>query len=100
LYAWLLLSSAAARRSPLMFALATPIGLIIATRVFLGSNFLINAISNHIPHMGEESVGSMGFYLSSPDFLTLDYLGMLAGLVIAAAMLVGAVWLRKHRFEM
>jgi hypothetical protein len=99
-YAWLLLSSAAARRSPLMFALAIPIGLIIAMRVFLGSNFLLKAFSNHIPHMGDDSAGSMGFYLSSPDFMELDYLGMLIGLAVAAAMLVGTVWLRKHRFEM
>ena len=83
-----------------MFALAIPIGLVVAMRVFLGSNFLINALGNHIPHIGDDGVGSMGFYLSSPEFLSLDYLGMLAGLVIAAALLTGAVWLRKHRFEM
>ncbi|MCZ6831008.1 MAG: hypothetical protein O7F73_15765 [Gammaproteobacteria bacterium] len=99
-YAWLLLSSAAARRSPLMLALAIPIALIIVTKVFLGIEFLSTGIGNHIPHIVEGDSGSMGFYMYGPSWLTLDYLGMLIGLVAAAAMLVAAVWFRKHRFEM
>ena len=99
-YAWLLLSSAAARRSPLMFALAIPIGLLIVTEVFLGTEFLSNAIGHHIPEWVEQDSGSMGFYLYGPNWPALDYLGMLLGLLVAAAMMTGAVWLRKHRFEM
>jgi ABC-2 type transport system permease protein len=100
LYAWLLLSSAAARRSPLMFALAIPIGLAIVTEVFLGTELFSNAIGNHIPHWVDGDSSSLGFYLYGPEWLSLDYLGMLFGLVAAAAMLAGAVWFRKHRFEL
>jgi len=100
LYAWLLLSSAAARRSPLMFALAIPIGLIIITEVFLGNELFTNALSNHVPHFVESDRSSLGFYLYGPDWVSLDYLGMLLGLLTAAVMLAAAVWFRKHRFEL
>jgi hypothetical protein len=99
-YAWLLLSSAAARRSPLMVALAVPIALVFVTRVFLKTDFFTSAIGNHIPHIVEGDAGSMGFYMYGPNWLTLDYLGMLLGLVVAGIMLAAAVWFRKHRFEM
>ena len=99
-YAWLLMSSAAARRSPLMFAIAIPLGLLFVTRVFLGTEFFSNAIGNHIPHIVEEDSGSMGFYMHGPQWLTLDYTGMLMGLAVAAALLMATVWFRKHRFEM
>ena len=103
-YAWLLLCSSAARRSPLMLALAIPISLIVLEELFLGSEYLADAFSNHIPHIfldDGSSVGtSLGFYFGEPEWLSLDYLGMLLGLVVAAALLFGAAWFRKHRFEL
>lgn len=99
LYAWLLLSSSAAKRSPLMFAVAIPLGLVVLEQLFIGSSHVVEAISHHIPHLTEENSDSMGFYVYEPSWLTLDYLGMLMGLAVAACMLGASVWLRRHRFE-
>lgn len=99
-YAWLLLASSAARRSPLMMALAIPLGLIILEQLFLGSNYLVTAFGNHIPHPGEEASSQLGFYFDEPRWLSLDFVGMLMGLVVTAGLLAAAVWFRKHRFEM
>jgi len=104
LYAWLLLCSSAARRSPLMLALGVPVALIVLEELFIGSQYLSDAFSNHIPHvlLGDGSTGgsSLGFYFYEPQWLSLDYLGMLLGLLVAAVFLWGAAWFRKHRFEM
>lgn len=99
-YAWCLFSSAAARRSPLMFALAFPLGVIIVEKVFLGSDYAASAFGNHIPHPGEEETSQLGFQFYEPNWLSLDYLGMLLGLVVTGALLSATVWFRKHRFEL
>ena len=98
-YAWLLLCSATARRSPLMLALAIPVGLMILERLFLGSELLGDAISNHIPHPGVDGAQPLGFYFYQPQWWSLDYVGMLLGLLVAAALLGATMWFRKHRFE-
>lgn len=100
LYAWLLVASAGARRSPFMWAAAVPIGLIFVEKVFIGSNYLASSISRHIPHWhGGSDAGSMGMYAYGPVWSSIDYPGMVLGLVVAAGMVSLAVWLRRHRFE-
>lgn len=99
-YAWLLLCSSAARRSPLMLALAIPIALVVLEQLFLGSEYLSEAFSNHVPHPGIDQGRPLGFYFYEPQWLSLDYVGMLMGLLVAAGLLCGAVWFRKHRFEL
>ncbi len=101
-YAWLLFSSAAAKRSPLMFAIAIPLGVVFITEVFLDTEAVSNAFSNHVPHLVDDGSGGqgLGFYLYGPEWLSLDYLGMVLGLGVAAALMAGAVWFRKHRFEL
>lgn len=99
-YAWLLLCSCAARRSPLLLAAGIPIALIVLEKLFVGSDYLMQTYSNHIPHIdGSEGGSTLGFFFYEPQWLTLDYLGMLLGLVVAAGFLTGAIWFRKHRFE-
>lgn len=99
-YAWLLLCSCAARRSPLLLAAGIPIALIVLEQLFVGSQYLMETYSNHIPHIdGSEGGSSMGFFFYEPQWLTLDYVGMLLGLLVAAGFLAGAIWFRKHRFE-
>ena len=98
-YAWLLLCSAAARRSPLMLALGIPVGLMILERLFLGSGYLGDAFSNHIPHPGVDGSQPLGFYFYEPQWGSLDYVGLLLGLLVTAALLVATLWFRKHRFE-
>ena len=98
LYAWLLLASAAAKRSPFFLAIAPVIVLVVVEKVFLGSEFIGTAIDNHIPHY-TDNAGSVGFYLYGPDWSSINYISMFLGLVFAAAALTGAVYLRRYRFE-
>jgi hypothetical protein len=98
IYAWLLLASAAAKRSPFMMAVAPLLALVLLERVFLGSDFLTTAVGNHIPHY-EGGVGSLGFYLEGPDWASINFLDGFLGLLFAAAALAAAVYLRRYRFE-
>lgn len=98
-YAWLLLCSAVARRSPLMWALGIPVALIVLEKLFIGGGYVADAISNHIPHPGVDGELPMGFYFYEPQWWQLDYTGMLLGLLVAAAFLWATIWFRKHRFE-
>jgi hypothetical protein len=99
LYAWLLLCSAAAKRSPLLLAVAIPLALVVLEQLFLGSDYLSSAITAHFPQRSSAESNSLGFYFSVPDWGALDYAGMLAGLLVAAIFLFGASRLRKYRLE-
>ena len=99
LYAWFLLASAAAKRSPFMLAFGIPIGLCLVEKIFFGTDILLMFILSHVPMLRESDADSRGMYMHGPVWATLDYIGMLFGLVVGAGLLAGAVWLRKHRFE-
>jgi ABC-2 type transport system permease protein len=92
-YAWLLLASAAARRSPFMTAAAPIIGLLLLERIVFGSSYLIALFTRYIPHYGGGS--SAGFYWLGMQ----DVPGMLLGLLITVAALWAAIYLRRYRFE-
>lgn len=100
LYAWIMLNSAAAKRSPMLLTIFIPLGLVFAERILFGTQILLGTIANHMPRMVDgDDASSLGFYSIGPVWSQLDYLGMLLGIVVAAAFLAGAVWLRRHRFE-
>ena len=92
-YAWLLLASAAARRSPFMTAVAPLIGLYFAEKILLGTGWPAAVITRHIPHYGGGS--SAGFAWHGLQ----DIPGMALGLLFAVAALWAAVNLRRYRFE-
>ena len=92
-YAWLLLASAAARRSPFMTAAAPVIGLLLLERIVFGTSYLASVFTRHVPHYGGGS--SAGFYWLGLQ----DLPGMLLGLLFTAAALWVAVYLRRYRFE-
>jgi ABC-2 type transport system permease protein len=99
-YAWLMVASAGARRSPFMWAFGVPIALIFVEKVFIGSDYMAHSISRHLPHLlGGNDAGSMGMYSYGPVWSSIDYLGMVLGVVVAAGLVSLAVWLRRHRFE-
>lgn len=97
-YAWLMLASAAARRSPFLLALTPVIGLIVLESILLGSNHFANAVEKHLPRDvgGEHSLVNLVF---SSAAASPDWLGMLLGLLFAAGAIAGAVYLRRYRFE-
>jgi ABC-2 type transport system permease protein len=98
MYAWFLLASAAARRSPFMLAVLPVVALVIAEGIFFGSEHVGDAVQRHFPHISDDS--AVGFYLFGPDWTAVNLLSMGSGLVFAAAALAGAVWLRRHRWEL
>ncbi|MFT6957100.1 MAG: ABC-2 type transport system permease protein [Halieaceae bacterium] len=96
-YAWLLLASAAAKRSPFMLTVAPLLGVVLLEPIFLGSEYIANAASRHIPHISE--VGAVGFYWDGPNWAMIDYASVVAGLIFCAAVLWLTVYLRKYRWE-
>jgi ABC-2 type transport system permease protein len=96
-YACLLLASAAAKRSPFMLTAAPLLGLVLLEPLFLGSEYIANAASRHIPHVSE--VSAVGFYWDGPNWATVDYASVVAGLIFCAAVLWLTVYLRKYRWE-
>lgn len=98
LYGWLLLASAAARRSPFLLAIAPVLAVVILERLFLGSTVVGNVIYQHIPHY-ETGGSAVGFYFEGPNWSQQNWLRLLAGLAVAAGLLSAAVYLRRYRFE-
>jgi len=99
LYAWLLLCSAAAKRSPIMLAVAIPLALVVMEQLFLGSDHLSSAIAAHVRSVASDEANSLGFYFAPPDWRSLDYAGMIAGLLLATLFLYAAARLRQFRLE-
>jgi ABC-2 type transport system permease protein len=98
-YAWLLLASAGAKRSPFMLAVAPVLALVILEQIFIGSDYVASAVSLHMPHYSNSN-GAVGFYFSGNEWANIQALPMLAGLVFAALALAATVWLRRYRFEL
>lgn len=98
LYAWVLLASAAAKRSPFMLAVAPVLALGVIEEVFLSSDYVTAAVGYHLPHYIEES-NAVGFFLYGPDWSAISYPNLVGGLVFAGLALWGAVYLRRYRFE-
>lgn len=99
LYAWIMLASAGARRSPFMLAVAPIIGLVVIERIFVGSDFVGTAVSQHVPHYtGTED--AVGFYINGREWAHIDFLKIGRGLLFAAAAIWMTVWLRRYRFEL
>lgn len=97
-YAWVLLSSAAARRSPFMLALTPVLVLVLLEAMLFGSSHFGSAVTNHLPHYNSGR-SAVGFYLFGPDWANLDYLGLVLGLLVAALLLAATVWLRRYRWD-
>ncbi|MEM0954329.1 MAG: hypothetical protein AAGI24_09315 [Pseudomonadota bacterium] len=101
LYAWLMLASAAAKRSPFLWAAAIPIGLMLAEQVVFGTTYLATMAYHHFPHAVDgDNASSLGFYgPAGPVLAGADYVGMGLGIAVGAGFLLAAGWMRRHRFE-
>ncbi len=97
-YAYLMLASAWAKRSPFLAAIAPIIALGLIEAVLLGTNYVTSSIVNHVPHyIGGQS--QVGFYFDGLFWAQFDFLSLIAGLVFAAAAITASVYLRRYRFE-
>ena len=99
-YAWLLLASAAARRSPFLLAIVPLLGLVIIERLFLGSDWFGGWVGAHLPHGEEDGRGGMGFYLTWPNWGSQAWGSILLGLVAAVAALWASVRIRRGTIDL
>ncbi|HWK31065.1 MAG TPA: hypothetical protein VNR20_03175 [Terriglobales bacterium] len=101
LYGWLLLISAGARRTPIIWAFAPPIALCYLEKVAFGTRHLLDWLMYRLMG-GMEAVYVKGRMPMNPDthltplrFLTSA--GLWNGLIFTAACIWLASWLRRHR---
>ncbi len=102
LWSWLLLASAWAKRMAFVWAVAPPLAICLVERMSLGTDFTWRMLKGRLLQGAE-----IGFTtppvadriaLPWPDPLPfLASPGLWIGLVLAAAFLTGAVWLRRRR---
>ena len=97
-YAWLLLASAFAKRSPFMLSVAPLIAIVLVEELFLGTAFVRTAVANHLPHISD-SGSAVGFYIHAPNWGSANYLSLLLGVVFTAVAIWLTIWLRKYRWD-
>jgi len=97
-YAWLMLASAFAKRSPFMVSVAPILALVLVEELFLGSAYVRTAIGNHMPHISDTG-SAVGFYIHAPNWGAADYMSMLLGVAFTAAVIWLTIWLRKYRWD-
>lgn len=98
-FAWLLLCSAAAKRSPMLLAVAVPLALVIVEELFLGDDSFSQALGNHIAFPQQDEGAAITLQSIGPNWTEMDYMGLMSGLGISAILLYATHWFRKNRFE-
>ena len=100
---WLLLVSSWAKSKAILWAVLPPLGLCIAEKIAFDTSY-VSALVNYRLNgwMSEALYYKKGMDVSDPlAMLTPAHFfsspGLWAGLVVAAALLAGAVWLRRNR---
>jgi len=101
-YAWLLLVSAWARRTPFLWAVLPPLAIGVFEKVAFHHSYLADLLTNRFSG-GDDAMSSMmgdmpfhpGMHVSPGAFLAAP--GLWAGLVVAAAFLFAAARVRRYR---
>ncbi|MFT5481588.1 MAG: ABC-2 type transport system permease protein [Halieaceae bacterium] len=97
-YAWLLLASAAAKRSPFMLAIAPVVAVVMFEKFFIGTEYVGQLIANHVPSVMVND--DVGLYSYGPNWSFSAILEMVGSVAVAGGLLAAVVWLRKSRFEL
>ena len=99
LYGWLLLVSAWAARAPFLWAVLPPVAIGIAERIAFDTTYVATLVRDYLIGGGGGGPGSMTMDMLTPHSLGefLARPGLWVGLAAAAAMLAGAVRLRRAR---
>jgi ABC-2 type transport system permease protein len=104
-YAWLLLISGWAKRTPFLWAVLPPLGLAVAEKIAFGTNYIGHLILSRLGGAGEQAFIVPKHVTSMPS-LGIDKIdaakfaaspGLWFGLLAAAGMIAAAVWLRRRR---
>jgi ABC-2 type transport system permease protein len=99
--AWLLFASALARRSPFLVAILPFAVVFLLEYLLFGTSYAADMISDHFSAIDLQMNNYMDERISyGPVDLTFDASKIITGIVIAGALLAGAVWLRNNRFEL
>ncbi len=112
---WFLFSSAAARKTPFLFALLLPVGVAVVEELALDTNYFLEAVGSYIQRffltvfedastrvitIDDESielpaqlseVGNLAAPLTEPLFPV--------GLIIGAALIAATIYMRRHRVD-
>ncbi len=105
--AYLLLASSWAPRSPFLWAVLPPIALSMVERIAFGSTHVASFLKHRMlapfqalfQQQNIDSMKTMSVDLAGGVMHLLLSPGMLLGLVAAAALLAGTVWVRRYRDE-
>lgn len=107
LVAYLLLASAWAPKSPFLWAVLPPAAAAMLEEIAFGTSHVIGLIKYrtlapieamfNADHLKEEAVRSMDIAGNVAGLLVSP--GMITGLVVAAALLAAAIWVRRYRDE-
>ncbi len=102
IYGWLLLVSAWARRTPILWALAPAIGLPLLEKLALGTSYTSQLLKRRLRGGFTDAFATPAASKMHIDFAQPEPLRFLAtpdlwiGLAVAAALIAGAVWLRRR----
>ncbi|MCH9690852.1 MAG: hypothetical protein K0U59_02125 [Gammaproteobacteria bacterium] len=99
IFAWLLLCSTIARRSPMMLAFAVPLALYIIELVFFDSNWIGQTLGNYLQYLSININSAEDLETLTSIWPPIDFTDLFWGLALAALLLVATHWFRKHRFE-
>jgi hypothetical protein len=97
-YAWLLLASAAAKRSPFMLAIAPVLAVVILEEFFIGTEYIGELVASHLPTIVVD--GQASHYTYGPSWTLSNAVEMVTSIAVAGGLLSAVVWLRRTRFEL
>jgi ABC-2 type transport system permease protein len=102
-YAWLLLVSAWSKRAAFLWAVLPPLGLCVLEKIAFDTSRFAAVVGDRLGGSFDAAFNSVGHGEMSISVDQIDPIRFLtdpsvwAGLVVAAGLLAGAVWLRRRR---